>query len=303
MEHIDFHISYKCFNKCVFCSSSGAIDKFKNHPLKFEKILNALNKKSGKFKSVNFSGGEPTLCPFFPKLLKATKNLGYRIYIGSGGEKFSDKKFCGETAPYINEISFSLHGHKAALHNFHTKNKKSFKKIIKAIKNFKNFPVRLSTNTVVTKYNINYLKDILKFIIGLKQIDQVLISNLAPEGRASKNYDKLVANLNIFKKIAPTLIEIADKNNSIIKFFGFPACIFGKYAVYSNDFVWDERLNIEQNQNKTKFFLQEDKGFLPTRSRVKTKKCQSCFYKNICGGLFEEYYKRFGDKELEPIKK
>jgi len=303
MEHIDFHISYKCLNKCVFCSSADCIEKFKTRPLKFEKIFALLKKKSGKFKSVNFSGGEPTLCHFFPKLLKATKNLGYRIYLGSGGEKFSDKKFCEETAPYINEISFSLHGHKAALHNFHTKNKESFKKIIKAIKNFKNFPVRLSTNTVVTKYNINHLKEILKFIIKFGQIKQVLISNLAPEGRGSKNYNGLVPRLNIFKKIAPDLIEIADKNNLILKFFGFPACIFGKYAVYSNDFVWDERLNIEQAQNKTKFFLQEDKGFFPTRSRIKTEKCQNCFYKNICGGLFEEYYKRFGDKELEPIKK
>jgi MoaA/NifB/PqqE/SkfB family radical SAM enzyme len=303
MEHIDFHISYRCNNKCIFCSSADCIKKFKNHPLKFEKIFAILKKKSDKFKSVNFSGGEPTLCPFFQRLVKETKNFGYKIYIGSGGEKFADKKFCKETAPFINEIIFSLHGHKATLHNFHTNNKKSFEKITKAIKNFKNFPVRLSTNTVVTKYNINSLEDILKFIIKHKQIKQILISNLAPEGKGSKNYDKLVPKLSIFKKIAPALIEIADKNNSIIKFFGFPACIFGKYAVYSNDFVWDERLNIEQAQNKTKFFLQEDRGFFPTRSRIKTQKCQSCFYKNICGGLFEEYYKKFGDKELEPIKK
>ena len=154
----------------------------------------------------------------------------------------------------------------------------------------------------MTKCNVNSLEDILKFIVKSGGIKQVLISNLAPEGRGLKNYDELVVNLNIFKKIAPLLIEIADKHNLIIKFFGFPACILGKYAVYSNDFVWDERLNIEQNEKKGRFFLQENKGYFPIRGRIKTEKCRNCFYKNICGGVFEEYYKRFGDGELKPIK-
>jgi MoaA/NifB/PqqE/SkfB family radical SAM enzyme len=303
MEYNDFHISYQCPNKCLFCSSAECIERFKTYSVKFEKIFAILKKKTIIFKGVNFSGGEPTLAPFFQRLIKETKNLGYKICIGSGGGRFSDKKFCEQAAPFIDAICFSVHGHRAILHNFHTKNKESFKRLVKAIKNFEDLPTRLFTNTVVTKYNIDFLKDILKFIIKFKKIEQAEISNLVPEGRGLRNYDRLVADINILKKKAPALIEFANKNNLILKFFGFPACIFGEYAVYSNGPVLQEGSNIEQTHNKVNFLLQEDKGYYPNQKRIKTDKCQRCFYRNICGGLFEEYYSIFGDKQLEPIKK
>jgi len=301
MEHIDFHISYQCGNKCIFCSSSEAIKDFKNRPLKLEQIANILKAKKGKFKSVNFTGGEPTLYPNFLELIKTAKNYGYKIYVGSNGGKFSDKDFCKQAANSIDEVCFSFHGHKSALHNFHTKNKNSFKNIIKAADNFKDLPVRLYTNTVVTKYNINHLESILKLIAELGCAKQVLISNLAPEGKGLDGYDELAVRLGDFKKIVPVLAKISEKNGLVIKFFGFPACVLGKYAVHSNDFVWDERLNIEQIKDIGGYSIGESEGFSPTRGRIKTEKCENCFYGKICGGIFEKYYKKFGDKEIKAV--
>lgn len=299
INHLDFHISYQCNNNCIFCSSSEAIDKFKNYPLKFEEIFTILKKKS--LKGVNFTGGEPTLYPSFKELVKTAKNLGYKIYIGTNGGKFSDKKFLKETAPFIDEICFSAHGHNSELHNFHTKNNQSFSNLNKALKNISGYNIKLFSNTVITKHNLPYLKKIFLFLAS-KNIKQILLSNIAPEGEGLKNYKALTARLADIKKIVPDLVKLADQNKVVLRFFGIPACILGKYATYSNDFFWDARLNIEQDQKEKKYFIKEEIAYFPDRKRIKTEKCLKCFYRKVCGGVFEEYYKNFGDQELESIK-
>jgi len=302
MNQLDFHISYNCFNKCIFCSSSVSIKKFRSHPISVECILKLLREKNKQgFTSVNFTGGEPTLVTGFIRLLKETKKIGYRIYVGTNGGNFADGKFCRETVGFLDEVCFSCHGHIPRLHNFLTFNKQSFTRLEKAMDNLSKFTVRFSSNTVVNKYNFDYLDKILEFLMK-KQIKQALISNLAPEGRGLENYDKLAVRLMDFKKKIPALVKSADKENFIIRFFGLPACILGRFACCSNDFSWDERLTIEQERKKI-FFLKQEPCLLPTRGRVKTVKCRSCLYGKICGGIFEEYFKKYGDGELAPIDK
>jgi len=300
-DHIDFHISYQCNNKCIFCSSAEAIREFKNHPLKLKNIVAILKKRKKDFKGINFTGGEPTLYPYFKELVKTAKNFGYKIYIGSNGGRFSDKNFCRETAPFINEICFSVHGHNSRLHNFHTKNSRSFENLDKAFDNVSDYKIALFSNSVITRYNFPHLKKIFMFLAS-KKIKQALFSNIAPEGDGLKNYKKLTVKLADIKKTVPQLVELADQKNIVLRFFGIPLCILGKYATYSNDFFWDARMNIEQVGPENKHFIKEEKAYLPERKRIKTEKCHKCFYKKICGGVFEEYYKNFGDQELKPIE-
>lgn len=303
MEHIDFHISYRCPNKCIFCSAAGPIKRFKAHPLRIADIFAVLAEKRRQgFGSVNFTGGEPTLISSFPSLVKKTKSLGYRIYVGTNGGRFIEKDFCAETAPFLDEVCFSAHGHTAGLHNSLTKNNKSFERLQRAMDNLSKFAtVYFSSNTVITKYNFGSLEKILGFLIK-KSVKRALFSNLAPEGRGLEDYDRLAVRLNDLKNSIPRLVKISDKAGIIIKFFGLPACVLNGSACYSNDFCWDARLNIEQDRDK-RFYLRAEACHFPDRGRSKTKRCRDCFYTGVCGGIFEEYLRRFGDGELRPFKR
>lgn len=301
IEHIDFHISYNCFNNCVFCSSKDAIKTFGDHPLAVEDILGLLRKKKrAGCGSVNFTGGEPTLFERFIFLVKETKKMGYRVYVGTAGGRFADTKFCRDSAGSINEICFSCHGHRPSLHNSMTGNKKSFARLESAMDNLSGFAVRFSSNTVVTASNIDFLDKILVFLIK-KKIRQALFSNLAPEGGGLQHYNDLAVQLGSFRDKVPSLVKIADEAGLVIRFFGVPACVLGSQACRSNDFNWDPRLNIEQMKGK-KVELTEEKCGSPTRGRIKTDKCRSCFYNGICGGVFRKYHEKFGDGEIEPFR-
>lgn len=302
ITHIDFYLSYQCQNHCLFCSASSLMEKFHNYPLGFKEVSDFLEKKKKEgINSINFTGGEPTLYPKFKELLKLAKKLNFKVYVNTNGEKFSDPKFTKEIAPFIDEICFSFHGANSKVHNFLMGGNGSFKKQLKGLINLSGYPIKFFSNLVVTKLNFDSLEKIVQFSFknGIKEL---LVSNVVPEGRGLKNYLKLAIRLKDMKKIVPRLVKIANSKNIIIKFFGFPMCILEGNAVSSNDLFFDKRLYVERNFMEGKPVLKEKNVFSPTYKRIKPDKCKNCLYNKICGGVFKEYYKNFGDQELQSVK-
>ena len=100
MKRLEFHISYKCYNNCCFCSESAQLSKFRDSFVSKEKIIANLEKFAGKgFKHITFTGGEPTYHPYFIEILKFAKGLGYKTYLTTNGGLFSLKKFTQKSLP------------------------------------------------------------------------------------------------------------------------------------------------------------------------------------------------------------
>lgn len=302
INHIDFYISYQCQNNCIFCSASSLMSKFRNHPLKFKEISDLLKRKRKEgITSVNFTGGEPTLYPEFGVLLKLAKELKFKVYVNTNGERFADPEFVKKTAPLIDEVCFSIQGPNNKVHDFLMNTKGSFKRQLKGLKNLSRYPIRLFSNLVVTKFNFDFLEETVRFAFK-NGVQELLVSNLVPEGRGIESYSQLVVKLKDAQKIIPKLTKIADFQNRVIRFFGFPMCVLKSYAVCSNDFFFDKRLYVERGLKRGKSILKQKKVFFPDYKRTKPPKCKNCLYNKVCGGVFKEYYKIFGDKELAPIK-
>jgi len=207
--------------------------------------------------------------------------------------------------PYLDEVCFSLHGHTAKLHNFHTRNKKSFSKLAKALANIEEAKENTFgfANIVITKYNFDFLIEIIDFISRYKKIKQVLVSNFAPEGNGLSNFNELVVPLFRIKEKVGAIVDKAESQSIVARFFGVPLCALNGYWNYSNDAYWSSRTTIEQWKTNKKIFLKKTLSYKPVRGRVKTLKCRQCLKKDICGGLFKKYYHEFGDYELMPFSR
>lgn len=302
ITHIDFYLSYQCQDNCLFCSASSLMQKFHDYPLGLKEVSDYLiKKKKDGITSVNFTGGEPTLYPDFKEILKLSKKLNFKVQVNTNGERFADAKFTEETAPFIDEISFSIHGADGKLHDFLMGKTGSFKKVQMGLKNLIPYPIKFFSNLVVTQFNFNSLEEIAEFCFD-NGVAELLVSNVVPEGRGLKNYSKLIIRLKDMKEMIPCLKKMADSKNGIIRFFGFPMCVLNNYAVCSNDLYFDLRLYVERAIQKGSLILKEKKILSPDYKRMKPEKCKICFYHNVCGGIFKEYYKKFGDRELEPMK-
>lgn len=301
VERLEFHISYKCANSCIFCSEAGQLQKFKNRFVNFDSIKNKLDYFASKgIRHVTLTGGEPTLHPRFIEIIQTAKRLMYTVYCSSNGGLFSFKGFCDKAFFYVDEVCFSLHGHNGKLHNFHTSNCESFGKLMNALENVERSKsgVFLFINTVITRYNFASLEKIIDLASSFKKVKQILLSNFAPEGRGMANFKKLVVPLKEIQGAVPRLVEYAHKKALIIRFFGLPLCALKGYELYSNDAHWSPRITVEQWKGPKHTFLKETLSCYPTRNRIKLKICENCSQGSSCGGLFKKYFLEFQGREL-----
>jgi MoaA/NifB/PqqE/SkfB family radical SAM enzyme len=305
-KRFEFHISYDCPNNCVFCSEKDQLKKFQGQFIEERIIIDNLKKysKDG-FSHITFTGGEPSLHPDIVSLTHLAKDLGYKTYIGSNGGTFSSSKFCGNIIPYLDEVCFSVHGHTAKLHNYLTKNGQSFSKLKKAFENIEknDSGIFCFVNIVITKYNFYYVEKIIDFVSQYKKVRQVLISNIAPEGNGLRNFKELSVPFNEIKRQVPNIIEVAKKKSLNVRFFGLPLCILDGYEIYSNDIYWSPRLTMEKWMKGGKTIIKKTFSHKPSRNRIHAPKCNGCRKRGLCEGVFEEYIKVYGDKELCQIDK
>lgn len=303
MKRLEFHIAYACLNDCIFCSESEQLLKFKDIFLDSEVVEEELQRFSQRgFNHITFTGGEPSLHPELKDILDRAKKLGYTTYLTTNGGLFSSKSFSEKIFPFLDQISFSLHAFSAVEHNRQTKNKESFRRIRLALENFEKTNNKLFgfANIVVTRKNIEFVPEIINFLSRYKKIQQILVSNVAPEGKALKNYGELAVPLGEFKKKIPAIVE-ARRRKIILRFFGLPICILGKYSRFSNDLCWSSRTTLELERVSGKVKIKETKSYKPVRKRKKVSACFSCAGKNVCGGVFQKYLSLYGSKELAPF--
>ncbi|MCR4819937.1 MAG: radical SAM protein [Elusimicrobiales bacterium] len=290
-ERIEFHISYACDCKCVFCSEKNRLDRFPGKNPSLSEIAEALKeKKYSGFNHITFTGGEPTSSSSLPYALKIAKKLGFRTCVTTNGGAFSKISFCYEVLPLCDELILSIHGSSPDVHDRQTLRNGSFIRLLSALKNIETVAsgsIYGLTNTLVLKDNINDLPDLFKFLGQLSFIKQHLISYPAPEGLALKNYKHIAPPLSMISELTDKIVSITDSNGKTLRVFGVPACMLGKNYILSNDFYWSPRVRIERSLRGGKLCLRETWTERPVRRRIYKDKCLTCRHKSFCGGFFD----------------
>ena len=311
-KHLEFFITYTCPYNCVFCTETLWMrkSKWKFFPTKEIKKRLILRRRQG-FTIVKFVGGEPTLHPDFLEILKFSKKLKYKTGFPTNGLMLARLDFCKTVVPFLDEISFSIHGHNAKTHDKLVGKSGAFNNVIRAIKNLDlGKSVDKFANIVVVKDNFRNIEKIFDFLHKYN-FEKVLLSNMIPadgagfktNGLGYKNFGKLTVRLQDWKKRLPQIIKKAKLYNISIQTSGLPICILKKYKFLSNDFLRSAKTWADRSAEK-KISIETISEYPSdaTTVAIKTKVCENCRYEKICLGIFEEYYKIFGDKELKPFR-
>lgn len=181
-----------CNSRCVFCLDS---DTPRNVYLPFEEIVAELERGRralGAWKVI-LSGGEATLHPRFPDVVRRARALGYgRVQTVTNGWRLADREFFEEcVAAGLDEITFSLHGHDEALHDRLTRHPGSFRRIVKAIaRAVRSRRVITSIDICINKQNVPYLDKIVElgFSLGVTEYD---LLHVIPQASAFEHRDEL----------------------------------------------------------------------------------------------------------------
>ena len=297
----------QCNCKCLFCMNSETKAFFKDTNTIIKEM--AYCKKEGKT-HLSFFGGENSIRPDIIYLIKIAKIMGFEeIVMGTNGRMFAYKDFAKKVIDAgLSELYFSIHGHKAEIHDYLTQVPGSFKELLKGIDNIKALGFfRIGCHVTVVKQNYKFLPQIseLIFKLGIRSVEFLYVNPSI--GGAKRYFKKLMPRISTAAPYIKRCLDFGKKHN--IQDWGIshvPMCYFKGYEQQINK--PDERKTKDGIKTiESQYFVNGSRSILKktphisVTERVKTKKCQSCIYNSDCLGLWKEYLKQWGDKELVPV--
>jgi pyruvate-formate lyase-activating enzyme len=276
-------LSYDCNNHCTFCLDSNAHDGTMRNNLDI-KVQIIEGRKKGAARLI-LSGGEPTMHPNFLDFVKLGKRAGYpKVQTVTNGRMFKYPDFLNTAADNgLDEITFSLHGHNAKLHDALVGTPGAFVEEtagLKAALASERFIVNI--DIVINKMNIRHLPEMLDTFIGwgVKEFDLLHIipfGNAWSEAREHLFYD-LPANLPYLQRA----FAFARRPDIHIWLNRFPP----PYTEGFEDLIQDPyKLNDEVRGRREEFdrYLSLGKKL----SCREPDRCRYCYLQNLCDTLDE----------------
>jgi len=297
MKELDIKVGYLCNNACVFCLNK---DKryFKEYPIEILKnqIKKSIDRGCGK---LIISGGEPLISKNFFELLNFAKiNHIHTIEIQTNGRMLCYKEIISKLNKF-KPISFlvSLHFPNKKLYEKYCQSD-GFSQVINGIKNLVEYGYDFNVNTVVMKPNMPYLEKIVERLrkIGVKNMQYRFIDgrNIL-NGSGKDEYKRFVPK---YSEVIKTIRKIIKKNKDInINLNEFPVCIIGEDLINNLAPLTNlerENLSLDSKVHMSNEIMSQQFVF---------PNCKECIYRSICKGIRKEYYKIYGDKEINPIIK
>jgi len=294
-------VGYQCNNRCQFCNDANKRELPNKTTEQIKKEMIEAKKRGTTY--LELIGGETTIRPDVLELISFAKKLGFQtIAMSTNGRMYSYLEFTKKMIKAgLTDIVFSIHGHQAKIHDYLTQSPGSFKELLKGLSNFKKLGFRkIGSNTTIVKQNYKYLPQIGQFICqqGIRNSEFIFVD--PNYGGAYDNFDKLVPRISQIAPYVKKCLDIGKKNKIshwAIRYV--PLCYFQNYLDQISEL---REVKIFHTEHLAPDFENFDvENSRRSIGRIKTKKCQGCKLFNLCEGIWQEYYKHYGDKELKPI--
>jgi len=283
-------INGHCNMSCAFCFVDRTAPDFDITHLKEETQAMA---RSGT-RHLVLSGGEPTLHPQLPDLIRFAKGLGTFdvIEMQSNGVKCADLEYARElVAAGLNKVTVSLHSVDAEHSDKITRLPNAFAKTVQSMHNFRQLGVVTQVAHVITKANFQELPQTVRY---LRQEFPAAGGHLSICFAIAQEISDLV-----FQWVTPTFTEIrpfvADALDycletgvgfgGMIGQGGYPPCMLGGELRYYAAVL-------------DKVFKSEDAG----DQFHKSEKCRECSFDPYCLGPRRSYIEHYGDAEVQPFR-
>lgn len=286
-------LNFYCNNLCVFCHAIDNVH-YEGDETKFavEKMKKA--RETG-IQMVVFSGGESTIRNDFFVLVKAAKALGLKHGVITNGRMLSYKDFSEKYLKYLPEyVYISLHGAKASTHNKLVL-APAFEQVMEGIKNVAGRVPDLTVNTVVTKTNMSELKDMVDLILPFAPV-RLKFSYVEPKGSARRQFEDVVPDISEAARCVNKAIVYGEEKGARsglrLGCENFVPCLIKNYDRYNDDLFTDNFISMTESVEEA--FFPVDSG-----RRCYLPQCYDCSLKCRCQGLFTEYVKRAGAKNIK----
>ncbi|MBX3128454.1 MAG: radical SAM protein [Polyangiaceae bacterium] len=270
-----------CNSRCLFCLDS---DTPRNVYLPVDEIRRELDRGREQLGAVKviISGGEATLHPAFPELVRYALASGYeRVQTVTNGYRLADPEFfdaCLDAG--LGEITFSLHGHDAALHDRLTQTPGAFKRLIKGmVRALRDGRPIVNVDVVINKQNVAVLDKIVELCISLGVTEFDLL-HVIPQAAAFEHRDELFYDVREHLPVLHKVFRLNRHPRFVVWTNRFPV----SYLEGLEDLIQDPHKMLDE-VNGRRFQVRRylDEG-LPLDCRH-PERCPHCFIEPFCTSM------------------
>jgi len=278
-------LTFDCNDHCVFCLDADAHDGTARARDDVKRqILDG--RRAGATRLI-LSGGEPTIHPDYVDFVRLGRMAGYpKIQTVTNGRMFAYDDFLARCLDAgLSEITFSLHGPNARVHDALVGTRGAFEEEMKGLRNAlarrdrTGLPV-VNVDVVVNRANVRHLADMLRMLLGLgvREFDLLQVvpfGRAFREGRETLFYDLVEARPHI-----QATLEISKEPDVHLWMNRFPPQHLEGYEHLIQD---PYKLNDEVRGRKEEFARWIDEG-APLDCREPAR-CKHCYLEKLCDSL------------------
>jgi len=293
---------YRCNNRCRFCIDS---EKRSLPEKPTERILREiLQARDSGTTYLEVIGGEATIRPDIFQIVAFARQRGFTtILMATNGRMYAYRPFAQRIVEAgITDVVFSIHGPNAPVHDGLTQAPGSFEQLLRGIENLRSLGFRrIGSNTTIVRPNVRHLPAIGELLARLDIVSAEFIFVDPNYGGAFQDFVRLVPRIS---RAAPFIRRCLDVGRAkggrdwTIRYV--PLCYFQGYEEQISELR--EVRTFHTEHLAPDFENRDVEGSRRRIGRAKTGRCSGCLRYDKCEGIWVEYLRRYGDRELIPIR-
>lgn len=290
-------LTFDCNDHCVFCLDSDAHDgTVRDREDVKRQILDG--RRAGATRLI-LSGGEPTIHPSYVDFVRLGKLAGYpKIQTVTNGRMFAYGDFLARCLDAgLSEITFSLHGPNARVHDALVGTKGAFEEEMRGLRGALDDgrPI-VNVDVVVNRANVRHLPEMLEMLVGLG-VREFDLLQVVPFGRAFKDgRDTLFYDLDEARPYIQAALAFSRRPDVHVWMNRFPPQHLEGYEQLIQD---PYKLNDEVRGRKEEFTRWIGEGE-PLDCRDPAR-CRYCYLEKLCDSL-EKTMHAADDRAFEIVR-
>ena len=225
---VNYHLWKPCNMRCGFCFATFediAPHILPKGHLGRENCLSVVESlaKAG-FQKINFAGGEPTLCPWLPDLIRLTRALGLTTSVVTNGSRIT-REWLGGVSGSLDWATLSIDSIDSAtlllMGRTSQSGPMSEGDYLRAIGLFRQHGVRMKVNTVVTRSNLK--EDLTDFILKARPERWKLLQVLPVKGQNDIVVDPYIVSpdefegyVEVSRRVEAYGIKVVPESNNLM---------------------------------------------------------------------------------------
>lgn len=277
-EKVIVNITYRCNNHCGFCAVGNRIQE----DLPLDEIkARLLEHRAAGVELLDLDGGEPTLVPRLPELIRWARAEGFqRVNVTTNGRTLANPGTAGRLAAAgLTDLLISLHGPTAPIHDALTQAPGSFEQTTQGIRHAVQEcgdRLDLGINATITQGNVDHLEETAALIHGLG-MRRLNLQFLTPFGRAHR---ELVPDPAAAAEVVRGLLD-RWRERLTIQVINLPFCYLPGYE----DFLASD---VGKLSRRMLFVTREEVNLFEYLADTRTRdaECERCLLLGGCDGKY-----------------